>query len=138
MSVRETALQAHREAEAAAKREREERAARHLAEEAEKDATVLAWVHDPQDSHLARLFPATRWTLIDRKFPQETAVVCPDDDPTLLLIVSRSHLRASLAPDPVPVERPGRNRWIVGSRPFETVAELGQLLVTRDRERVEE
>lgn len=131
MNVREIALAAYQKDQAGRERQREELAERRRAEEAALDEATLAWVRDPKVSLLARWFPNETWVLVDRQFPQATAVVHPVDDPDLLLIITSGHPYISVPPGSA---RSGSARqWLAGATSMQTLAQLGELITTRAR-----
>lgn len=124
VGVAERAIAAHEAEQVAETARRTEIAARRAVEEAEKDAATLEWVKD--HPWIERYLPDVKWHLVDRRFPQETAVVAPlgevDD---LKIIVTRGQ------PNYVNLARPervARQGWLVGARMCRTLADLGRAI----------
>lgn len=122
------AYEAEREAEA---QRRAENARRRAEEDAAKDAATMAWVND--HPWLRRYLPDAKWVLIERRFPQETAVIRPMDDPDdLMIIVTRTH------EGHVQLAQPGSDGtrarpWLVGATMCRDLGALGEAINDRRR-----
>lgn len=121
------ALEDKRQAEAA-RRAENDRIRRE--EEALLDAETMQWVR--VHPWIRRYLPDVEWVLVDRRFPQVTAVVHPVGEPSVKLVVSSGHddyvLLARHADD---------GKWLVGAHRCVDLADIGQYLAGRTR-RVEE
>jgi len=130
-------LLAHHAFAEARRRQDEERQAaqqRRAAEEAAKDAETMEWVRE--HPWLVRYLSGVEWKLIDRVFPQATAVISPVSEPDVQLIVSRdSPSYISLAVEEPAMTVDPRRKWLVGSYHCATLAELGHHLDDRKRAR---
>lgn len=121
-SVAEMARAAWEAAEEARRQKQAEGDARRAAEEAAIDAVTLEMVY----SHpwIVNNLPGVEFVLVDRRFPQCTAVVRPvDDGEPVLLIVTEGRSYVQWAP---PRNRPAREpMWLVGARQCDTLADVG-------------
>lgn len=101
---------------------RREREVRDL--EADQAALDMVAAHPWIEANL----PGVEWKLVTRQFPQETACVCPPEDPTLWIIVTRGHadyVRVNLSGDP--------KQPLVGAIICRSLADLGSAIADRRR-----
>lgn len=106
--------------------EREKRMAKRAAEDAAADRECLEWV--TAHPWIMRYVPGRTWVLIDRRFPQATAVVHPEGEPEMMLVVTRDHH------DYVTVPRRGADKqWLVNGRRAMTLADVGQCIYDDER-----
>lgn len=131
-TVRDQALRAYVERQLVLDAQRKEHARIRAEEEAAADAECLAWV--AEHPWIKLYLPDTTWVLLDRKFPQETAVVHPDGEPDLRLIVTRTQPdHASLAADTATGRSP--NQWLLDASRCRDLIDLGMELSDRTRRR---
>ena len=121
-SVAEMARAAWEAAEEARRQKRAEDDARRAAESSALDAEMLEMVYG--HDWIVNNLPGVEFVLVDRRFPQCTAVVRPvDDGEPVLLIVTEGRNYVQWAP---PRNRPSREPlWLVGARQCDTLADVG-------------
>lgn len=129
VSVADAAIAAHEAEQVAEAARRAEIAQLRAAEDALKDATTLEWVKD--HPWIRRYLPDAKWHLVDRRFPQETAVVSPlgEVDNIKIIVTRTNHDYIHLT---VPHRR-NRDGWLVGATLCRTLADLGREIEGRRR-----
>lgn len=106
--------------------ERERLAAERAEREVIEDKETMAWVQE--HPLCTEWLPGLTWQLVDRKFPQATAVIRCVEEPDILLIVSRDSAEVL-----VPRTRERGGAWLVGAHRCRCLADLGQVLYDRSR-----
>lgn len=128
VGVADAAIAAHKAEQVAEAARRAEIAQLRAAEDALKDVATLEWVKD--HPWIKRYLPDAKWHLVDRRFPQETAVVSPlGEVDNIKIVVSRGHDYVQLASQ----RRRERDGWLVGATLCRTLADLGREIEDRRR-----
>ena len=101
-----------------------------IEQEAASDEECLAWVSE--HPWIVRHLPDVTWRLIDRRFPQETAVISPDGEPDLCLIITRSHHDYVQLASATATGVPPRH-WLLGASMIRNLEDIGAALADRRR-----